>query len=95
MTKLKLPVSPLFGAPLTDEELKSILGGQVDYTRKCICTLTHASGNASGSGSGSGTNKTQHSLGAGNEYVCQSRCSKKCDETPTCISSSYTYIVTG
>lgn len=37
MSKLKIPVNPLLGSPLTAEELKSILGGQVNLVRECHC----------------------------------------------------------
>jgi len=30
MYKLKIPTDPLLGSPLTDEELKSIIGGQTN-----------------------------------------------------------------
>lgn len=39
MSKLTIPVPPLLGAPLTDEELKSIIGGQFqEASRICSCT---------------------------------------------------------
>jgi len=38
MYKLKIPTDPLLGSPLTDEELKSIIGGQTNAaSRSCDC----------------------------------------------------------
>mgnify|MGYP007025984765 CR=1 FL=1 len=37
MSKLQLPMSPLLGTPLTEDELKSILGGKTH--RVCECHI--------------------------------------------------------
>ena len=39
MSKLQLPVSPLLGTPLTEDELKSILGGKT--RRVCECHISY------------------------------------------------------
>ena len=39
MVKLKIPVSTM-GTPLTEEELKSIVGGRMDKPNTCYCTLS-------------------------------------------------------
>lgn len=40
MDKLKLPIAPALGEPLTREEMKSILGGE-DRNPVCKCFLVH------------------------------------------------------
>lgn len=37
---VKLKISPsLTGTPLTEQELKSIIGGKINYTRECYCDI--------------------------------------------------------
>ena len=70
------------GAPLTDDELRSIVGGT--RTTNCVCSYTYA-----GSGSGSET------VGAADESICSAKCDNTCKSNPQCISFTYSYTAVG
>jgi len=84
MSNLTLPVNPLLGSPLTDEELKSIIGGQTDASRSCTCTY-HYDGGVSGTG------RTE----ADSESVCKEACIAACSKMGSCISADYYYAAQG
>jgi len=84
MSKLTLPVNPLLGSPLTDEELKSIIGGQTDASRSCHCTY-HYEGGASG----------YDETAADSETVCREACAAACSKIGSCISANYYYAAQG
>ncbi len=75
----KLKISPsLTGTPLTEQELKSIIGGKVNYTRTCHCTLTHSNGLV-----------TSKYLTVKDETECSISCASEC--SGDCIKNSYVY----
>lgn len=84
MTKLSIPLSPQLGSPLTDEELKSIIGGQTDASRSCHCTFYYEGG-------GTGSSTTE----ADSESVCEKACEAACSKSGSCISAKYFYSAEG
>lgn len=86
MTKIKIPVSTM-GTPLTEEELKSIVGG-MDVTKKtkCHCVLSTFSGVPSAV-----------DLTASFPEQCVEKCDSHCNKEADCrlISEvTYTYVLT-
>lgn len=72
MTKVKIPVSTM-GTPLTEEELKSIVGGRMDMSKTCYCTLSYKDG----------TSKTS-TIAVDSEERCKSKCQSRCDDDTEC-----------
>lgn len=89
MKKNRILPSALNGTPLTDEELKNIIGGT--RTTRCTCDLTLGTG----SGSGSQTSGSLIVVAAENESICSIKCASKCDNNPLCLDYSYSFLVTG
>lgn len=86
MTKLKLPPAVLKGTPLTESEMKEILGGMQFYQR-CSCTLSFTNGS---------TYSQQVDARSGTE--CNTECQKLCAATgssstsgPKCFDYDYKY----
>ena len=78
MGKLPIPVSILVGAPLTDEELKEIIGGYT-HTTTCSCSYT--------------TNAGVHgdcSLSASTASECQTGCASVCLAV-SCVASNFDF----
>lgn len=87
MTKLKLPPAVLKGTPLTESEMKEILGGMQDYTL-CSCTLYYDDGTI-----------TDRHLSISSGTKCAEACKELCSATdnfppsvPKCKKSRYTYV---
>lgn len=87
MKKLKLPPSVLNGTPLTESEMKEILGGMQLY-RHCSCRLYYTDGAM-----------YEESIPAGTEEECITLCSSHCEATaasgtsgPKCHYNEYYYI---
>lgn len=72
MTRVKIPVSTM-GTPLTEEELKSIVGGRMDKPNTCYCTLSLKDG----------TSKTSI-IAADSEEKCKLKCQSWCDDDTEC-----------
>lgn len=72
MTEIKIPVSTM-GTPLTEEELKSIVGGNMDVTRTCICYLSFKDGTTSST-----------SVAAESEEDCTAKCLNNCNMQTSC-----------
>ncbi len=90
MSKLKIPVNPLLGSPLTAEELKSILGGQVNLVRECHCMFTYGGSIPVGTSCPASVN-----IEAADEATCKQACQGKCDSHDHCIKSEFHYSVYG
>lgn len=88
MSKLKIPVNPLLGSPLTAEELKSILGGQVNFTRICHCTYHYR-----GSCHGDKSCPTSENVAADSESLCSEKCQSNCNSNGQCVSADFEYSV--
>ena len=83
MTKIKIPVSTM-GTPLTEEELKSIVGGRMDMSKTCYCTLSYKDGTS-----------TTSTIAAENEEDCRSKCQDSCNNNSKCRSMlEAKYVVT-
>lgn len=89
MSKIKLPPAVLNGTPLTENEMKEILGGMQDYTL-CSCTLYYDNGNVT----------DRHLSISSGATKCAEACKELCSATenfppsvPKCIDSRYTYTV--
>lgn len=80
MSKLQMPKSSFIGTPLSEDELKAIVGGNVDVERTCICTFKDSSGNI-----------TKASMSADSELVCSEKCYNECAKNGSCVSSTYSY----
>lgn len=83
----KIKISPiLMGTPLTEQELKSIIGGITAVTRSCYCTFTH--------GDGTITSKSNDNIT--DETACSMFCSNQCrDHEVNCINYTFKYTVQG
>ena len=87
MTKIKLPPAVLNGTPLTESEMKEILGGMQFYAA-CSCTV-YKNGEAE-----------DHELPMTSGMTCADACKAVCDKinenTPmtgtSCSNYNYTYI---
>lgn len=87
MKKLKLPPSVLNGTPLTESEMKEILGGMQLY-RHCSCRLYYTDGAM-----------YEEAIPVGTEEECNTQCSSHCDATagsstsgPKCRYNEYYYV---
>lgn len=75
MTKLKIPIDPLLGSPLTDEELKSIIGGLTDAaSRNCKCNYQV------GWIASEASNESVYLYNVTDENACKSRCKAVCED---------------
>lgn len=83
----KIQITPaITGTPLTEQELKSIIGGISAVTRNCYCTYTHGDGTVT---SESNDNITE-------ENACSTFCANQCkDHEVNCTKYSYKYTVQG
>lgn len=88
MKNLKLPPPSIEGTPLTEEEMKSILGGQIYQTRLCSCYFRYSSGVENTSDNLYPASK---SVEAGNETICMQKCQDDCDHNEKCIHWDYIY----
>lgn len=79
MSKINLPASQMIGTPLTEEELKGIVGGFVHKT-ECLCTLHFKNG----------TNSTV-SVDAQTSGACKTACKVECDPNEGCTSAGYSF----
>lgn len=80
MTKVKIPVSTM-GTSLTEEELKSIVGGCVKVTKTCTCTLSYLEPEE--------TKVT--SAKADDEDQCRIKCEAQCQLDEECVQYFYEY----
>lgn len=90
MGKLKIPENPLLGSPLTDEELKSILGGQSNVKKICLCNFIYH-----GSMPADYEKLSSAPKSASTDEICKAKCEFTCDSHPYCIGIQYTFTVTG
>lgn len=83
----KIQISPeLMGTPLTEQELKSIVGGNLTVVRTCHCTFTFTDGSV--------TSKTFYNITS--EGACSEKCQGYCDEDlVNCKSNTFKYTVEG
>lgn len=90
MGKLKIPENPLWGSPLTDEELKSILGGQGNVTKTCLCNfIYHGSMPA-------GYERLSSAPRSASTYeICRQKCNNACDNHDYCVNFTFNFTVTG
>ena len=72
------------GTPLTEEELKSIVGGNMDTTRTCTCTL-HFDGKPD----------TTSTTEANSEAICKGACNEMCRQNGECLSAEFSYGASG
>lgn len=73
MSKLVIPASAMLGAPLSDDEMKAILGGATKYT--CRCTLKFPGGA-----------ETSYEInGITTGAACRAACQKDCASTAKCV----------
>lgn len=84
MNKLKFQASSLAKTPLTEEELKAIIDGQIKITTTCTCSFTYNDGSTSTT-----------SVEAENQETCASKCEAACSKNERCIDSSFTYTAQG
>lgn len=89
MTKIKIPVSTM-GTPLTEEELKSIVGGRMDktITVDCVCSLSMGPGKAQITISRSASTPEKCAL------KCDDACEKVVEGCESVVGYTYTYRVT-
>ena len=83
----KVQITPeLMGTPLTEQELKSIIGGMNAVIRNCHCTFTH--------GDGTTTSKDNDSITE--ESACSTYCENQCtNHEVNCTDYTFEYIVRG
>lgn len=83
----KIQITPkLMGTPLTEQELKSIIGGINAVTRNCHCTFTHGDGTVTSIDNGNITD----------EGACSSFCASQCtDHEENCTQYTFQYTVQG
>lgn len=70
------------GTPLTEQELKSIIGGRTTLVRSCTCYYTDKNGN-----------ETSEAVEAEDEDTCSTKCKNNCNNDGACENYSYTYYV--
>lgn len=75
-----MPVISLIGTPLSEKELKAIIGGSAGVTRTCVCTYTDSSNQV-----------TSESVEADSEVTCSAKCHGACSSNASCISATYSY----
>ena len=83
MTKIKITPS-LTGTPLTEQELKSIIGGRMGFTRNCSCQLYKKNGEP----------LDEKTLAVKDESQCSEKCGSLCNDNSECYRSTYYYTVT-
>ena len=83
MTKIRISPS-LTGTPLTEQELKSIIGGRIGFTRLCSCQLYKENDELI----------RTDILEVENESQCSKECGNNCNNEPQCYKSKYSYYVT-
>lgn len=88
MEKIKLPPTCLEGTPLTVEEMKSILGGQIDQIRICSCYFRYSSGVQNTSDNLYPASK---SVEADSETICMLKCQDDCNHNGKCVHWDYSY----
>lgn len=88
MEKIKLPPTCLEGTPLTVEEMKSILGGQIDQTRICSCYFRYSSGVQNTSDN---LYPPTVSVKAADESTCIQECQNECRKNDKCVDWDYIY----
>lgn len=82
MTKLNLSMFPVnMGTPLSEDELKSILGGNTNLTRQCTCTYIDSEGK-----------ETKEKVEADSEYMCSEKCWGACRMDGDCVKIHYEYV---
>lgn len=81
MTKIKIPASAM-GTPLTEEELKSIVGGMTGDTNNCSCHLEYELGTSI------------IGVHATDKETCKAKCSTMCVNDEYCIHADYEYYAT-
>lgn len=80
MKKIKISQNILAGAPLSDEDLKLIIGGNARYSNSCKCTFFDEHG-------GSSVKEIQ----AANESICRDKCMNNCNNDPKCKDAAWAY----
>ena len=79
----KIQISPvLMGTPLTEQELKSIVGGSMALVKSCTCYYTDNNGN-----------ETSEAVEADDEDTCSTKCKNNCNNDGACENYSYAYYV--
>lgn len=79
----KIHISPvLMGTPLTEQELKSIIGGRMTLVKYCTCYYTDKNGN-----------ETSEAVEAEDEDTCSTKCKNNCNNDGACENYSYAYYV--
>ena len=80
MKKIKISQNILTGAPLSDEDLKLIIGGNARYSNSCKCTYFDRQG-------GSSVKEIQ----VYNESDCRQKCANLCSSNPECMDVAWAY----
>ena len=81
----KLKISPsLTGTPLTEQELKSIIGGRMGFTRNCSCQFYGKNDEFIG----------DDTVAVEDEGECSEKCRDLCKDDSKCYRSTYYYTVT-
>lgn len=70
------------GTPLTEEELKSIVGGMTGDTNNCSCHLEYELGTSI------------IGVKAADQETCKAKCSAMCASDEYCIHADYEYYAT-
>lgn len=81
MTKIRIPVSAM-GTPLTEEELKSIVGGMTGDTNNCSCHIKYKLGTSI------------IGVNAADQETCKAKCSVMCANDENCLGQHYEYYAT-
>ncbi len=76
MSKLKIPASSLLGTPLTQSEMKEILGG-ANYYQTCSCKYYYNDGTSD-----------LEKVNLIENQKCSEACNSRCN-TPRCTSYEY------
>lgn len=84
MKKIKISPNILAGAPLSDEDLKLIIGGNARISRTCKCTYFDEQGGSS-----------VESVQVENESACRKNCTNNCNNNPKCVNVAFEYNVMG
>lgn len=79
MKKLQLPSFSLVGTPISEEELKGIIGGMT-HTRTCTCTFNQKNGEV-----------ISTSVEAETSNDCQNKCTNICNGSTSCLNSKYLF----
>lgn len=84
MKEIRISTNLKVGTPLTDDELKLVIGGNARYMNSCKCTKFDKDG-------GSSTDI----MAAENESVCKEKCMNSCYGDEKCVRSTYAYTAEG